>query len=283
MRRSVPLLVLLVLVTSLVIGTITLLGWIRSGATSVIPPAQQCVVQVGTVRDSLSLEQSENAAIIVAEAQRRGLPARASSIALATAMQESDLRNIDYGDRDSVGLFQQRPSQGWGTVEQIMDPWYSAGKFYDHLVHVPNWQAGDINDVAQAVQRSGVPDGYRKHVEVSRAWASALTGHSPAAVRCIDRGASTPETARATKVVERAFGGSVKASHGQAQITLNSSDPTKLWAAAQLVLATTETTGVTAVTVGDQTLELSATELAQWSAASAGTNKPTEATITLRA
>ncbi len=61
------------------------------------------------------------------------------TIALATAMQESQLRNIGHGDRDSVGLFQQRPSQGWGTFEQIQDPVYSAGRFYDHLAEVPGY------------------------------------------------------------------------------------------------------------------------------------------------
>ncbi len=282
-RSAAPLVSLVVAVVLLVAG----FGWLWSKITgsgpTLMPPSEQCVVTVGEVSDELTLEQASNASVIVAEGLRRGLPARAASIALATALQESNLRNIDYGDRDSVGLFQQRPSQGWGTVHQIMDPWYSSGKFYEHLVQVNGWQAGDINDVAQKVQRSGVPDGYRKHVEVSKAWASALTGHSPAAVRCIDRGGDSPDTKRATAIVQRAFNGSVKASQGQAQITLNSSDPTKLWAATQLVLSTTETTGVTAVSVGDRTLHLSATELAQWSAASAGTKKPTEATVTLRA
>ncbi|MEL4504951.1 hypothetical protein AAEX63_08960 [Luteococcus sp. H138] len=281
-RRN-SLLALLVAIVLLVVGAGWLVNKITSSVTMVVPPAEQCTVSVGEVSDTLSLEQSENAAIIVAESIRRGLPARAASIALATAKQESKLRNIDYGDRDSVGLFQQRPSQGWGTVEQIMDPWYSTGKFYDGLVKVPGWESGDINDVAQEVQKSGVPEGYRKHVDAAKAWASALSGHSPAAVRCVDRGGDSPDTKRATAIVQRAFKGSVTASQGQAQITLNSSDPTKLWAAAQLVLATTETTGVTAVSVGEQTLQLSASELAQWSAASAGAKKPTEATITLRA
>ena len=63
-------------------------------------------------------------------------------IALATAQQESRLRNLDYGDRDSLGLFQQRPSQGWGTEAQVQDPAYAAGKFYDWLVTVPGWETG---------------------------------------------------------------------------------------------------------------------------------------------
>ena len=101
---------------------------------------------------------------------RRGLPPRAASIAIATAYQETGIRNLDYGDRDSVGLFQQRPSQGWGTKQQLMDPYYAAGKFYDALVKIENWETADINDVAQQVQRSGHPEAYRDHEADARCW-----------------------------------------------------------------------------------------------------------------
>jgi hypothetical protein len=108
-------------------------------------------------------EQAENAAHIAGVAWDRGLPDRAVVIALATAQQESGLRNIDYGDRDSLGLFQQRPSQGWGTEAQVQDPVYAAGIFFDRLVGVPGWDTGRLTDVAQAVQRSGFPEAYQKH------------------------------------------------------------------------------------------------------------------------
>jgi len=108
-------------------------------------------------------EQMGNAAIIAQVGRDRGLPDRAVVIALATAQQESRLRNLDYGDRDSLGLFQQRPSQGWGTEAQVQDPIYSAGKFYDWLVTVPGWETGRLTDVAQAVQRSGYPELYQQH------------------------------------------------------------------------------------------------------------------------
>ena len=107
---------------------------------------------------------------------RRGLPARAATIALATAMQESRLVNIDYGDRDSVGLFQQRPSQGWGTVEQIMDPVYATGKFSTTWSRSTGYQDLPVTEAAQAVQRSGFPDAYAQHEPRARAFASALTG-----------------------------------------------------------------------------------------------------------
>src|SRR5690625_3651829 len=104
-----------------------------------------------------------NAALISALAVDRELPPRAASIALATAYQESQLRNLDHGDRDSLGLFQQRPSQGWGSEEEIMDPVYSTNAFYDALIEVDGYEAGDINDVAQQVQRSGHPGRSEEH------------------------------------------------------------------------------------------------------------------------
>jgi hypothetical protein len=122
----------------------------------------------------LTGEQIANARTIAQVAWDRGLPERAVVIALATAMQESRLRNLDHGDRDSLGLFQQRPSQGWGTAEQVQDPAYAAGQFYDRLVQVPDWQTGRLTDVAQAVQRSGFPEAYQKHEGVAVELADAL-------------------------------------------------------------------------------------------------------------
>jgi hypothetical protein len=115
-----------------------------------------------------------NARTIAQVAWDRGLPERAVVIALATAMQESHLRNLDHGDRDSLGLFQQRPSQGWGTPEQVQDPAYAAGKFYDHLVQFPGWDTGRLTDVAQGIQRSGYPEAYQKHEPMAVELAAAL-------------------------------------------------------------------------------------------------------------
>jgi hypothetical protein len=84
------------------------------------------------------------------------------------------LRNLSYGDRDSLGLFQQRPSQGWGTEAQVQDPGYAAGKFFDHLVLVPGWETGRLTDVAQAVQRSGFPEAYQQWEPVATELAAVL-------------------------------------------------------------------------------------------------------------
>ncbi|MGW8890014.1 hypothetical protein [Streptomyces sp. NPDC055749] len=140
----------------------------------------------------MSPEQAANAATISAVGTTRGMPERAVTIALATALQESALRNIQHGDRDSLGLFQQRPSQGWGTPRQIMDPVYSSGKFYDHLAEVPGYSRLPLTVAAQRVQRSGFPQAYAKHEPDAALLAAALTGRAPAALEC------SPGTAEAT-------------------------------------------------------------------------------------
>ena len=102
----------------------------------------------------LDAEQQQNVATIVSGTEARHLPERAAVIAVATAIQESGLRNLDHGDRDSLGLFQQRPSQGWGSPAQVLDPAYATRQFLNHLVAVPSWQVRPLCEVAQAVQRS---------------------------------------------------------------------------------------------------------------------------------
>lgn len=107
-----------------------------------------------------SAEQMTNAQTIVQHAVDRALPKRAAVIALSTAIVESGLENLGYGDRDSLGLFQQRPSQGWGTPEQLLNPAYAAAEFYRILLTVPRWATQPPGVAAQAVQRSAFPDRY---------------------------------------------------------------------------------------------------------------------------
>ena len=152
-----------------------------------VPPilgTSGCTAEVDGHTVEVDLEQAENAALITAISVQRGLPARAASIALATAFQESKLYNIEYGDRDSVGLFQQRPSQGWGTVAQLMDPVYATNAFFDALQDVDGYETMAITVAAQEVQRSAFPDAYADHEQDGRALASALTGNSPRALWC---------------------------------------------------------------------------------------------------
>lgn len=129
-------------------------------------------------------EQMDNAARISAVGTKLGLPPHAATIALATALQESKLRNLEGGDRDSVGLFQQRPSQGWGTVAQLRDPVYAATAFYEKLEKLPGWETLPITEAAQEIQRSGVPDAYAQWESQSRALAAAFNGQFPATLTC---------------------------------------------------------------------------------------------------
>ena len=147
-----------------------------------------CTATVDGHSVSLSPEQGENAALIVAVSVQRGMPARAASIALATAYQESKLYNLEQGDRDSLGLFQQRPSQGWGTRQQILNPYYSINAFYDALAKVDGYDTMRITAAAQEVQHSGYPEAYADHEADARTLASALTGNSPHAFTCVVRG-----------------------------------------------------------------------------------------------
>ena len=117
----------------------------------IVPEWDRCVATTPQHTVAVSSDQAHYASIIAGVALRRGLPSRAVTIALATAYQESGIANLDYGDRDSVGIFQQRPSQGWGTEKQLMDPYYATNAFYDELVKVPSWRTKDINDAAQTV------------------------------------------------------------------------------------------------------------------------------------
>jgi hypothetical protein len=192
---------LLVVAVIVVIGCVAgyLLRNGTSSITSLLPSAQECDATVDGHTTSLVPEQAQNAAVITAVAIHRGLPAHAATIAIATAMQESKLYNLSSGDLDSVGLFQQRPSQGWGRPKQLMDPVYAANAFYDALVKIPDYQDITVTEAAQKVQHSAYPDAYAKHEADARALASALTGYSPHAFGCrIDAptGRSYPEQVR---------------------------------------------------------------------------------------
>jgi hypothetical protein len=132
----------------------------------------------------LTAVQLHHTATINAVGLSRGIPERGRIIAVATAYQESSLRNREDGDRDSVGLFQQRPSQGWGTPEQILDPVYAAGKFYDALLLVDQWAELPLTEAAQAVQQSAYPDAYAKWEPQATTLVRSLSGAQPLALSC---------------------------------------------------------------------------------------------------
>jgi hypothetical protein len=173
------------------VGTLGLVVVLRSFSHNIKLPSlvsSRCTVSAdGTV--DLDPVQMANAATIAAVGVRRGMPARAVVVALATALQESKLENRDDGDRDSIGLFQQRPSQGWGTADKIKDPRYSADKFYSALKRVRGYQKMRVTDAAQKVQHSAYPNAYQKWADEAQVLARALTGQAASAVACTVTGA----------------------------------------------------------------------------------------------
>jgi len=171
------LVLLLVIIVGAAAGVVS--GVVRSGQSA----AYACTATAttpGAAPAGLSAEQAGNAAVIVAAGQRMGVPPRGWVIAVATALQESNLINLgalgDRNDHDSLGLFQQRPPQGWGTPEQLTNPGYAATTFYERLRRVPRWQTLPLTDAAQAVQRSAYPDAYSKHEARAASIVAAYTG-----------------------------------------------------------------------------------------------------------
>ncbi|HTZ42457.1 MAG TPA: hypothetical protein VMB79_01210 [Jatrophihabitans sp.] len=163
-------------------------GGLAYGARTLWNAAQSAVQSDGCDFGdyNLDLGQAQVAATVVGEVLRRKLPERAAVLTLGAALQESKLRNLAAGDgdRDSVGILQQRPSQGWGTAEQISDVHYATGKFLDAVVRVPHWESDSLATVVQAVQFSADGSAYARHEAEAQRIADALTGTTPMGVSC---------------------------------------------------------------------------------------------------
>ena len=255
-------------------------SWLSRSSLPDLINEERCIARVGDLTVELDLEQAHFAAIITGLAVRRDLPPRAASIALATAYQESGIRNIQYGDRDSLGLFQQRPSQGWGTKKQILDPHYSTGKFYDALIKVKNWKSGDINDVAQKVQRSGYPEAYRDHVADARVLASALSGQTAAAFSCYERQEATGDPEAMVTSLTKTFG-KLTTDEGPRKVTVSTKNEDRAWAYGHHAVANAALLGVTSVRVADQQWEAGTDDPPSWAPAPSSDDR-NAVTITFR-
>lgn len=172
--------VLVVVVAAASVGAVALV--VTRGSQTSVPSG--CRVSLGGVTYMMSPEQTAHATTIAAVGKRMGMPDHAVSVALAAALQESKLHNLEHGDRDSLGLFQQRPSQGWGTASQVLTPHYAASAFYRRLAQVPGWESLPVTTAAQRVQRSGAPSAYAQWEPRARAIAQAATGEVPAGLSC---------------------------------------------------------------------------------------------------
>lgn len=237
-----------------------------------LPIADRCEASAGGRVTTVDPEQARNAAIISGMSIKRGLKPRAASIALATAYQESGIRNLTYGHADSLGLFQQRPSKGWGTVDQIMDPWYSTRSFYRAMEHIKRWETKDINTVAQAVQRSAFPDAYRKHVDRARTLSSSLTGETPASFSCVIAQPAAADPSGMKTFLTKTYGSKITVNSTDTGLQVTTPDPRTAWSVAHAAIAATADYGLASVQVGGDTWTHSTTGLAAW------VGSPTQAT-----
>ena len=163
------------------------------GAYAAYSAYQRFVVQVltvpgcqaGTGNNAIALDfgQAADAATVAGVAVREHLPAEALTVAYATAFQESKLENLTYGDRDSVGIFQQRPSEGWGTTAELEDPAYASRAFFGALVQVPHYATLPVYEAAQAVQKSADGYAYEQYAQTGALLAADYTAR-PHEVTC---------------------------------------------------------------------------------------------------
>jgi len=149
-----------------------------------VPLGSGCVVSGHRFRWQLYPSQASIAATIAGVAAQRAMPERAITIAYAAALQESYLEDVRYGDRDSVGVFQQRPSQGWGTRQQLLDPVYASTRFFKALAAIPHYERLRVYKAAQAVQRSADGSAYRQWVKQGADMAAGFSGRRPRTVSC---------------------------------------------------------------------------------------------------
>lgn len=160
------------------LATVVFVASMLTSGTQTETTTGPCVTRAIAGGRSVTLDaaQRENARIIIDTGRRQGIPTRGLVIAVATAMQESTLRNLHWGDRDSVGLFQQRPSSGWGSVGELTTPHIAATKFYNALERVSGWQSMSLTRAAQAVQRSAFPFAYAKWESMATTLVRAAVG-----------------------------------------------------------------------------------------------------------
>jgi hypothetical protein len=275
--------VVLFLAIVAVVAGVTVAVWRGTGP---LPDPPGCTATVSGRTVGLAPDQAENASLIAAIGVRRGLPARAVSIALATAYQESKIRNLTHGDRDSIGIFQQRPSQGWGTVAQISDEYYAINRFYEALVQIDGYETMRITEAAQKVQRSGYPEAYEAHAPDARALASALTGYSPGGTfTCVVRQPKGHGTAAATSAaLTKAYGDNLDvARSGSRQdltVTVASGEDgnRKGWSVAAYLLAHAARLQVTEVSFDGRTWRTGDDSEKGWTRSSAS---PTRLTVSL--
>jgi hypothetical protein len=202
-RKSRLTLVLLVAVVALGTGVYVAVRHVPSliGETG-------CTAGTGHGSVALDSQQAQIAATIAGVAHHRGMSAHALTVAYATAMQETHLHDPDYGDRDSVGVFQQRPSEGWGPASKLIDPVYASTRFFRALAGIHGYQQMPVYKAAQAVQHSADGSAYEQYQTLAAHLATAFAGTSPRAVWCWPAAHATGQAQLGTarRAMVKAFG-----------------------------------------------------------------------------
>jgi hypothetical protein len=167
-----------------------------------------CTAGTGHAAVALDSQQAQIAATIAGVAHHHGMPPRALTVAYATAMQETHLHDPDYGDLDSVGVFQQRPSQGWGPASRLIDPVYASTRFFRALAGIQGYQEMPVYKAAQAVQHSADGEAYRQYQSLAAHLTTAFTGSAPRAVWCWPAAhtTGTAQLSPARRAIVKAFG-----------------------------------------------------------------------------
>ena len=275
-RRVVVVLTILVLV----LGGLAYAGFriYQRVSTALIIPG--CQAGSGSGALPIDQQQAPIAATVAGVAARMGLPLRALEIGYATALQESKLTNPTYGDRDSVGVFQQRPSEGWGSTAQLEDPEYATTAFFSALVKVPNYLSLPIDQAAQEVQHSADGSAYSQWDSTAEFLATSYVT-TPHAVTCWYTPAANTKAnlASAGSGLVGIFGPTGAASNGAVLQSVSSgasglevrARPEDGWTVANWLMANASTYGLTKVSYDGWEWSASLTETSWQAAPSANT------------
>jgi hypothetical protein len=212
-----------------------------------------CEVRTHGQNYTLNASQAGIASTIAGVARHQQLPSRAVTIAYAAALQESKLQDLPYGDRDSVGVFQQRPSEGWGPARDLEDPVYATTKFFEALVAVHHYLRLPVYKAAQAVQRSADGSAYLQYQQTAAGLSRGFSGSTPRSVWCwYNNPAEHPvlQTARATRQLTHAFGPLTTQTAGDPVMTVQVTHTGETWAVAAWAVSHASRYGITQVRCG---------------------------------
>jgi hypothetical protein len=221
---------------------------VRTKHVPLIPQPTSCTAVADKQAVPLTVSQAGIAATIAGVAARHDLPIRAVTIAYAAALQESKLANLNYGDQDSLGVFQQRPSMGWGTPQEIMNPVYATGRFFAALVATPGYLRMPVYQAAQAVQRSADGYAYDQYATVGAQLATAFYGMQPHALSCYYASPTgKPRLTAADAALTSTFGTLRSARVGDPAMGIRVQRPNVGWAVAAWLISHASSYGISNV------------------------------------